>query len=119
MEARRHRDRAVEVAHERGTTRYAIDLYRTTGDLLGFGDNAPARVVEIFRQVLEVPSEDGVIFKPETLRPAAARAEDEYHDRSGRPAGVPRVSCVVVAPSCWRQAASPSRPAGMAGLSGR
>jgi hypothetical protein len=35
-------------------------------------------VAEIFREVLEIPSEDGVIFKPETLRAAAARAEDEY-----------------------------------------
>lgn len=59
---------------------WAPTPYRATGDLdlLGFGDNAPARVAEIFRQVLEVPSEDGVIFKPETLRAAAARAEDEY-----------------------------------------
>ena len=59
---------------------WAPTPYRATGDLdlLGFGNNAPARVAEIFRQVLEVPSEDGVIFKPETLRVAAARAEDEY-----------------------------------------
>ena len=59
---------------------WAPTPYRATGDLdlLGFGDNAPARVAEIFRQVLEVPSEDGVIFKPETLRATAARAEDEY-----------------------------------------
>lgn len=34
----------------------------------GFGDNAPARVAEIFRQMLDIPSEGGVIFKPETLR---------------------------------------------------
>jgi hypothetical protein len=59
---------------------WAPTPYRATGDLdlLGFGDNAPARVAEIFRQVLEIPSEDGVIFKPETLRAATARAEDEY-----------------------------------------
>lgn len=59
---------------------WAPTPYRTTGDLdlLGLGDNTPARVAEIFRQVLEVPSEDGVIFKPETLTAAAARAEDEY-----------------------------------------
>jgi hypothetical protein len=59
---------------------WAPTPYRATGDLdlLGFGDNTPAGVAEIFRQVLEVPSEDGVIFKPETLRAAAARAEDEY-----------------------------------------
>jgi predicted nucleotidyltransferase component of viral defense system len=59
---------------------WAPTPYRATGDLdlLRFGDNAPARVAEIFRQVLEVESEDGVIFKPETLRAAAARAEDEY-----------------------------------------
>jgi hypothetical protein len=54
---------------------WAPTPYRATSDLdlLGFGDNAPARVAEIFRQVLEVESEDGVIFKPETLRAAAAR----------------------------------------------
>jgi predicted nucleotidyltransferase component of viral defense system len=59
---------------------WAPTPYRATGDLdlLGFGDNSPARVAEIFREVLEIPSEDGVIFKPETLRAAAARAEDEY-----------------------------------------
>ncbi|TXL72419.1 nucleotidyl transferase AbiEii/AbiGii toxin family protein [Vineibacter terrae] len=59
---------------------WAPTPYRATGDLdlLGFGDNAPARVAEIFRQVLKVPSEDGVIFKPETLGAVAARAEDEY-----------------------------------------
>jgi predicted nucleotidyltransferase component of viral defense system len=59
---------------------WAPTPYRATGDLdlLGFGDNTPARVAEIFRQVLEIPSEDGVIFKPETLRVAAAREEDEY-----------------------------------------
>jgi len=59
---------------------WAPTPYRATGDLdlLGFGDNAPDRVVEIFRQVLAVPSPDGVIFKPETLRASAARAQDEY-----------------------------------------
>ena len=59
---------------------WAPTPYRATGDLdlLGFGDNAPDRVIEIFRQVLDIPGEDGVIFKPETLRVAAARAEDEY-----------------------------------------
>jgi hypothetical protein len=59
---------------------WAPTPYRATGDLdlLGFGDNAPDRVAEIFREVLKIPSEDGVIFKPETLRAAAARPEDEY-----------------------------------------
>ncbi|MDR3511054.1 MAG: nucleotidyl transferase AbiEii/AbiGii toxin family protein [Caulobacteraceae bacterium] len=59
---------------------WAPTPYRATGDLdlLGSGDNAPARVAETFRQVLAIPSDDGVIFKPETLRAAAARAEDEY-----------------------------------------
>lgn len=59
---------------------WAPTPYRATGDLdlLGFGDNAPARVAEIFRQVLEVQSDDGVIFRPETLRAAQARPEDEY-----------------------------------------
>lgn len=59
---------------------WAPTPYRATGDLdlLGFGDNAPTRVAEIFRQVLEVQSDDGVVFKPETLRATAARPEDEY-----------------------------------------
>ncbi|WP_158809659.1 hypothetical protein [Beijerinckia sp. L45] len=58
----------------------AFSPYRATGDfdLLHTGDNAPGRVDEIFREVREIPSEDGVVSKPETLRAAAARAEDEH-----------------------------------------
>jgi len=55
--------------------------YRATGDLdlLGYGDAAPERIAAAFREIcsLEV-SDDGVIFKPETLRAERARAEDEY-----------------------------------------
>lgn len=55
--------------------------YRATGDLdlLGFGDPRPGHVAEVFRGVCcaEVP-DDGVAFRPETLRVAAARGEDEY-----------------------------------------
>jgi hypothetical protein len=55
--------------------------YRATGDLdlLGLGENAPERLAEMFREILAVQVEDdGVVFRPETLRAAAARTEDEY-----------------------------------------
>lgn len=54
--------------------------YRATGDLdlLGFGDNDPDQVAGIFREIMAIESDDGVVFKPETLVAAAARAEDEY-----------------------------------------
>jgi hypothetical protein len=51
--------------------------------LPGFGDNAPARVAQNFRQVLEIPSDDGVIFKPSgTPRPyfRGARMFGDHHD---------------------------------------
>lgn len=59
---------------------WAPTPYRATGDLdlLGFGDNAPDRVAEVFRQVLALPVQDGVDFKVETLRAGAARPQDEY-----------------------------------------
>ena len=60
---------------------WAPTPYRATGDLdlLGYGENAPERLAGMFREILEVsPEDDGVIFRPETLRAAAARAEDEY-----------------------------------------
>lgn len=60
---------------------WAPTPYRATGDLdlLGFGDPRPGHVAEIFRGICgaEVP-DDGVAFRPETLRVAVARAEDEY-----------------------------------------
>lgn len=55
--------------------------YRATGDLdlLGFGENAPAVIAAIFVEILATQVEDdGVIFRPETLRAALAREEDEY-----------------------------------------
>ncbi|WP_341486813.1 nucleotidyl transferase AbiEii/AbiGii toxin family protein [Pararhizobium sp. A13] len=55
--------------------------YRATGDLdlLGFGENAPAAIAAIFVEILATQVEDdGVIFRPETLRAAPAREEDEY-----------------------------------------
>lgn len=55
--------------------------YRATGDLdlLGYGDAAPERIVAVFRDVCMIGvADDGVIFKPETLRAELARAEDEY-----------------------------------------
>jgi hypothetical protein len=55
--------------------------YRATGDLdlLGFGENAPAALAAVFSEILATPvADDGVIFRPATLRAAAAREEDEY-----------------------------------------
>lgn len=56
--------------------------YRATGDLdlLGLGENAPERLAAVFEEILavRVEADDGVVFRPETLRAAAARAEDEY-----------------------------------------
>jgi hypothetical protein len=58
---------------------WAPTPYRATGDLdlLGFGDPAPERMVALFREICAVPGDDGVIFKPATLRAEAARPEDE------------------------------------------
>ncbi|MFC5769248.1 nucleotidyl transferase AbiEii/AbiGii toxin family protein [Thauera sinica] len=55
--------------------------YRATSDLdlLGFGENAPDAIAAVFSEILAIPLEDdGIVFRPETLRAAAARAEDEY-----------------------------------------
>lgn len=56
--------------------------YRATGDLdlLALGENAPDRLAAVFQEILtvRVEDDDGVVFRPETLRAAAARAEDEY-----------------------------------------
>jgi len=60
---------------------WAATPYRATGDLdlLGFGENAPERLAEIFREILAFAvDDDGVVFLPETLRAAAARAADQY-----------------------------------------
>lgn len=60
---------------------WADALYRATGDLdlLGAGENAPDRVAATFLEILAAPvDDDGIIFRPETLRAAEARAEDEY-----------------------------------------
>jgi hypothetical protein len=55
--------------------------YRATGDLdlLGYGDAAPERIAAVFREICGIDVEDdGVVFKPDTLRAEPARAEDEY-----------------------------------------
>ena len=55
--------------------------YRATGDLdlLGAGDNAPSRLVEIFAEIFAIDVEDdGVVFRSATLRAAPAREEDQY-----------------------------------------
>jgi len=59
---------------------WAPTPYRATGDLdlLGFGDNAPTSVAEIFAEVLAIPVDGGVTFKLDTLKTGAARVEDEY-----------------------------------------
>jgi hypothetical protein len=60
---------------------WSAERYRATGDLdlLGLGDNAPEQLAAVFREILAVPvDDDGIVFRPETLRAGAARAEDEY-----------------------------------------
>ena len=60
---------------------WAAAPYRATGDLdlLGIGDNAPELLAAVFQEILAVAvDDDGIVFRPETLRAAAARAEDEY-----------------------------------------
>jgi hypothetical protein len=60
---------------------WAAAPFRATGDLdlLGFGQNAPEQLATIFQEILAVPvDDDGILFRPETLRAAAARVEDEY-----------------------------------------
>jgi len=55
--------------------------YRATGDLdlLGYGDAVPERIAAVFREICGIDVEDdGVVFKPDTLRAEPARAEDEY-----------------------------------------
>src|SRR3546814_14168623 len=55
--------------------------YRATGDLdlLGAGENTPDQLASIFQEIFAVEVEDdGILFRPDTLRAAAARAEDEY-----------------------------------------
>lgn len=60
---------------------WAPTRYRATGDLdlLGFGDNAPERVAEIFRELFAIEFDDGLVFRPDSVKAAAAREEDEYN----------------------------------------
>ncbi|WP_293679839.1 nucleotidyl transferase AbiEii/AbiGii toxin family protein [uncultured Phenylobacterium sp.] len=59
---------------------WAPTPYRATGDLdlLGFGNNDPDQVAGLFREVMVIAADDGIIFKPDSVVAAAARAEDEY-----------------------------------------
>jgi hypothetical protein len=55
--------------------------YRATGDLglLGAGENAPEQLISVFQEILAADVEDdGILFRPESLRAEAARAEDGY-----------------------------------------
>lgn len=48
-------------------------------DLLGYGDPAPERLAELFRQVAKVPcSEDGIFFDPTSIQVSPIREEMEY-----------------------------------------
>lgn len=60
---------------------WARTPYRTTRDLdlLGHGDPSRERVIAAFRDICTIGvGDDGVIFKPTTLRAEVARPEDEY-----------------------------------------
>nr|WP_272887139.1 nucleotidyl transferase AbiEii/AbiGii toxin family protein [Phenylobacterium aquaticum] len=54
--------------------------YRATGDLdlLGLGNNDPDQVASLFREIMVIAADDGIVFKPDTLVATSARAEDEY-----------------------------------------
>ncbi|WP_296710603.1 nucleotidyl transferase AbiEii/AbiGii toxin family protein [Rhodoblastus sp.] len=55
--------------------------YRATGDLdlLGFGESGPEAMAAVFADILATSvDDDGLIFRPDTLRVAAAREEDQY-----------------------------------------
>lgn len=55
--------------------------YRATGDLdlLGYGDNAPDQLIAVFREIMAVEVEDdGVVFRPDSLKAVAARDADDY-----------------------------------------
>ncbi|TVR81881.1 MAG: nucleotidyl transferase AbiEii/AbiGii toxin family protein [Rhodospirillales bacterium] len=56
--------------------------YRATGDLdlMGYGDAVPERIAAVFEEICRIDVEDdGVVFKPETLRAESARTEDAYN----------------------------------------
>lgn len=55
------------------TTRGTRDL-----DLLGFGDASEQRIIDIFREVLASPDDDGVVFDLDTLQVGLIREELEY-----------------------------------------
>jgi hypothetical protein len=59
---------------------WAPTPYRATGDLdlLGFGNNDPEQAAGLFREVMTIAADDGIVFRPETVVADAARAEDEY-----------------------------------------
>jgi hypothetical protein len=60
---------------------WASTPYQATGDLdlLGYGEAVPASLASTFREICALSvMDDGVVFKPETLRTEPARVEDEY-----------------------------------------
>lgn len=76
----RHRDRFI-LKGAMLFSLWADAPYRATGDLdlLGAGENAPEELASVFQEILAVEVEDdGILFRPDTLRASAARAEDEY-----------------------------------------
>jgi hypothetical protein len=55
---------------------WAAAPYRATGDLdlLGMGENAPEQLAVVFQEILDVAvDDDGIVFRPETLRAAGHR----------------------------------------------
>lgn len=63
---------------------WAPTPYRATGDLdlLGYGDAAPERIASAFRDICMIEvADDGVIFKPETLRADHTSAEMRSRER--------------------------------------
>jgi len=47
-------------------------------DLLGSGDASIAGLIAVFKEVCAIPSEDGLVFDPETVTAAEIRTTDEY-----------------------------------------
>lgn len=74
-----HRDRFVLKGALLVTT-WFDEPHRPTRDLdlLGYGDPSPAVVLEIFKQICDMPFEDGIKFDTQALRVDRTREELEY-----------------------------------------
>jgi len=47
-------------------------------DLLGYGDPSPERLVDIFKEVLAMDAQDGVVFEADSVRISRIREDNQY-----------------------------------------